>query len=447
MIRRLLAVPLLAATCTAILAQGGAEAAKKAGQEQRSVEALRTIARAKVQEMQAVFQDQLADGLRILRRTPADSDTEAAEQIRKDLAPWASVFPERFIELIVEAEDKPDLRAHLVDVLTLAGSSEAATALAQLIGKGDRSATADPTEVEQREYLDMICVQGIGFIPSATDEVRKVVVGLTGTTKSDRIMGAALISLARLGCPEAAAIARETLGGDAPPTVKARAVAALAITQDDPRSDARLIRKLGQDKAAPKVLRVAVLRALARYEKNPDGRRLLHDALEEEDLDIMRAALFALKRVASKDSSKVPLLKLVKTITIDRDLRDDAARILMKLGSKDGARHLVDPLKRTADGERGNANLQRTAADAYYDLHDYDDAIVYYRRAVNASNPARRYQHHVSIAKCHARVGDFDKAVSELKKAGYDRLTSFSDDPAFEKMRAHPKWAPLFEEK
>ena len=161
-------------------------------------------------------------------------------------------------------------------------------------------------------------------------------------------------------------------------------------------------------------------------------------------MDIIRAALFSLKRVASKESSKLPLFRLVKTMTVDRDLREAAARIMVRLGSKDGARHLVDPLKRTADGERSNANLQRTAADAYYELHDYDDASVYYRRALAAASPARKYQYHIAIARCYARSSDFDKAASELRKAGYTRFNNFDDDPAFERMRARPKWAPLF---
>ncbi|NRA95573.1 MAG: hypothetical protein HRU14_05125 [Planctomycetes bacterium] len=434
MIRSIVSIQLLVAMCTVLTAQGDGGAAEKASQEQRTVEALRSLSRAEVQKMEAVFQDQLDNGLRILRDTPANADTEAAAEIRKGLAPWASVFPQRFIDIIVKSEEQPDLRAHLVDTLTFAASPEAAAGLAKLIGSGD-------------EYLDMICVQGIGFMSAAADDARKTIVALARTTESDKVMGAALIAMARLGCPEAAALARATIGGEAySPEVKARAVSALAITQDDPRADARLARKLGQDKNTPKVLRLSVLRALGRYDKNADGRRLLHDALAEEDADIIRAALFALKRVASKESSKLPLFKLVRTMEVDRDLRESAARILMSLGSKDGARHLADPLKRTADGERGNARLQRTAADAYYELRDYDDAIVYYRRALTASSPARKYQYHVAISRCHARTGDFDKAAAELKKAGYDRFNNFDDDPAFKKMRAHPRWAPLFDD-
>ncbi|MAB88396.1 MAG: hypothetical protein CMJ90_02910 [Planctomycetes bacterium] len=431
MIRSLSSIPLLAAICSMLAAQGSGGTGEGGAQERLTIEALRARARAEVQKMETVFQDQLDDGLSVLRDTPANADTEAAEEIRKGLAPWASVFPERFIEIILKSAEAPDLRAHLVDVLTLSASAEAATGLSKLIGSGD-------------DYLDMVCVQGIGFISASTAEVREALVALARTTRSDKVMGAALIATARLKCPEAAALARAKLENAAAPELKARAVAALAITQDDPRADARLIRKLAPDRDTPMVLRLAVLRAFGRYDKNTEVRRLLHDSLEGEDMEIIRAALFSLKRVASKESSKLPLFRLVKTMTVDRDLREAAARIMVRLGTKDGARHLVDPLKRTADGERSNANLQRTAADAYYELHDYDDASVYYRRALAAASPARKYQYHIAIARCYARSSDFDKAASELRKAGYTRFNNFDDDPAFERMRAQPKWAPLF---
>ena len=43
-------------------------------------------------------------------------------------------------------------------------------------------------------------------------------------------------------------------------------------------------------------------------------------------------------------------------------------------------------------------------------------------------------------------MGSFDKAQSELKKAGYDSFHNFADDPAFTAMKEDPKWGPLFSE-
>ena len=66
MIRSLFSIQLVAAMCTVLTAQGDGDAAEKARQERRTVEALRSLSLAEVKKMEAVFQDQLGNGWQVM---------------------------------------------------------------------------------------------------------------------------------------------------------------------------------------------------------------------------------------------------------------------------------------------------------------------------------------------------------------------------------------------
>ena len=428
-----LPAPIIALLICSLLAVAQEDPAGANAQERRSVEALRDLAKGEVRKMEALFEDQLTEALIILRETPRSADTAMAMAARRKLAPWANVFPERFIQLIVEAKALFDLRAHLVDVITLTGNPQCAERLAALIGT-------------EGDDLDRICVEGIGYIPGATTQIQQRLITLAAQSESSATRGAVMLALARLKSPAAAPMARATIKDSKLPAERVVAVQALAIAPHAPREDVRLTRKILSEDNLDNGLRVAVLQALREYEPSSENRRILHRALSEEPTELIAAALHSLETVASKESSKGPLIKLIKRKSVDRALRDKAARILCALGLKEGARILVEPFKHGADGERSSNLLQEAAADAYYDLHDFEDAIVYYRRACALVSGSRRARPHVSIARCYARMGSFDKAQNELKKAGYDSFHNFADDPAFTAMKEDPKWGPLFTE-
>lgn len=401
---------------------------------QRSLEALRKRAREAVQQMEAVFERELADAIRILRKVRPERDTQEAFEARARLADWASVFPDRFANLIKEAGESKGLQAHLCEVMALSASPEAADALAGLFG-------VSPD-------LDLNLVRAISFIPEAGPAPRAKLLALAKTPPSTEVLGAVIVALARLQEESAAPLARQTLASpNAAPQLVADAVKALALTLADPRGDVAILRKLAQKKDLDKTVHMAVLRAFGKYERSTQTRRLVHEALDSEDRDIIEAALDGLETIASKESSRKPLLDVVKNTAIDRPLRERAARMLMGLGIRDGIRALVAGLKRAADSEPRNASRQRDLAVEYKRLGGYDDAITYFERAARQSNAARRYEYRVWIARCRSLMGQFDKAGSELKKAGYESFSSFAEDADFAEMKKDPKWAPFFEKK
>jgi len=403
-------------------------------EQSRSLEALRKEALRRVQRMRAVFEEQLSQALLTLSEVRPDRDTQEAFETRVDMARWASVFPERFAALIKKSTEYPQLQTQLCRVLALAGSAGAADALAGLIGIAPE--------------LDLEIVRSLAVISAAGDGPRARLVELSQNPPSADVFSASIIAMARLEIPGAAALARTTIANtNASPQVVASAVRALAITRDDLKRDLSLLKKLGFEKDLDKAVRIAVLRALGSYERNTESRRILHQGLETQDDQVIAAAVHGLRTIASKESSKAPLLKLIRTTVVDRRIREDAARLLMALGIKDGARALVLPNKRAADAEPRNAYLQREVGEAYKRLNNFDDAISYFEKAIRQSNAARRYELRVWVARCRALQGQFDKAATELKKAGYDSFASFADDEDFASMAKHPRWAAMFRKK
>ncbi|MAG58853.1 MAG: hypothetical protein CMJ83_21400 [Planctomycetes bacterium] len=432
---RLLLLPLvLLLTITVTPAQRPEKKEKEKENQQEkeplALEELRKIANEQVEQMAVEFKKRLSETVPTLRRIPIDRDSERAAALRKELVPWASVFHGEFVSLIEVVKEK-HLRGHIAEVLAEANSPKAATGLLGLVGK-------------EGAGLDLLCIRAVGRMADPGDDARAKLVSIAETAES-YVLGAVLIAAARTGCKQAAELSRKVVTSSDSVPARARAITALSITADNPRNDVRLIAKYA-GKEQDKVIRLAALRAFGRYPGNLDSRRVLHDTLSEDDSDLVGAALDALEKVASKETSKTYLLTLVKS-DAELELRERAARILVPLGSVAGARHLVEPRKRYADQNRRNDDAQRTAAMGYYDLGSYEDAITYFERAVRVANATTRYELRVWIAKSRAHLGSFERAAKELKDAGYESFHLFRDESAFAIMMKHPKWAPLFAEK
>jgi len=399
-----------------------------------ALEKLRDEAQARVEEMGAEFKSSFEEALPILTLIPVDSDSQRAASIRTELTPWASVFHADFIGGI-KASAGNHVRGHLALILAKASPPKGAEGLLALFG------TEGPE-------LDLLAIRTVGAMSDPGNAAREQLAALaTRTELVAETEGAILTAMASTRAPGAAAAARRRIDNPAaPPAVRACALTALSIVGTSPRDDMRLIVKELQQPDVAKPVRIAALRALSRYEEGHENRRALHDALEDIDMAIVAAALDALEVVANKDTSKRPLLKLVKS-GADLGLRERAARILVRLGSVQGARHLVEPIRKHADENRRDDGAQREAARAYYRLDAFDDAYTYFERAIAHANPARRYSLRIWLGRCRAQLGQFDRAAKKLREAGYESFRTFADDPAFQVMRKHPKWSRDFEAK
>jgi HEAT repeat protein len=361
-----------------------------------------------------------------------DRDSPRTTKLRDELAPWASVFHEEFVTLLSTSKDQPNLRAHVALILQAAGTPEVADGVLELLG------TEGPE-------LDALLVRTVGGMPKSGRAARERLTSIAESDVPPAVLREALLALVRTKAPRASEITRRVLEEATDPDLLAQAVTALSHASDVNRDDARTFRRLWGEKSTSQQVRVACLRALGEVEESVDSRRILHDLLADgtnvEELD---AALDALKKVGSRESSKRPLAKFVET-DHPLPLREKAARVLLDLGSNQGIRHLIDPLIRAADEDRRSYTRQREVGIACYVLGAYADAHEWFERAYRVANAARRYEPRAWQAKCYAQLGQFERAAKVMKDAGYTTFREFADDPAFAVMKKQARYRALFE--
>lgn len=393
----------------------------------RPLEVLRAEARTQIQRMEVQFDLALREAVRSLARIAPDEESSLARSIREQLLPWAGVFPAKFIAQIRESSNDR-ARQNLIRILAAEGSPSSANALLSLLGGKD----------------DAWIVSRIGFMEQPGSECRAAIHALANGERESApdVQAAALRSLARLKDRRTLALARGVLERASTEELSIAAAEAMAMSFTDGRADSEILRIVARDPSKPATVRAAAVRALASFPQSLDNLRTLHDSLDDAT-PVVKAALDALARVGDRSTSRNYLLKIVREHS-EEPIRTQAAIVLSGLGIYDGAQLLVRDLRRQADERPREPELQRALADQYYQLHAWPLALESYGKAASARGFAAQSEVRYLMARCRARLGQFDRARADLTAAGYDSFHTLAEDPAFEQMRQHPRFAPLF---
>ncbi|HYC77691.1 MAG TPA: HEAT repeat domain-containing protein [Planctomycetota bacterium] len=406
------------ALAAVVPAQAGAPSGGK-------LEDLRDWARGKVAAQEGALKEQLDKYSAFFKRTPHGADTAALREAVSTLADRASVFADQILDRIVAA-DSADVKKHFADVLVQGGDASLARAcLARVPGADEETAA--------------LLVRAAGRMKGA-DVAATLKPLAEGAGASPVVQAEAVVAAARLGVPEAAAVARARIEHEKP-VVRRAACEALGLVGQG-RDDVELLRKRASDDADASV-KHAALRALGRFKGDVDGLKTLHHAATAGDLPTVMAALDGLEAAGTRDLSQRPLLDVVKTGPAGS--RERAARVLMTLGSPDGVNHLFQRERRDAEQNSDDRELQVGVADKYREYGWYTQAIHFYDRALSTrGGQVAQQQILVGAARCYARLRRFDDAKKKLKQAGYTSLRGFAEDADFAEMRESPSFRELF---
>jgi HEAT repeat protein len=385
------------------------------------LETIRDWAASRMTAQASAFRDMLQRSITILQSTLGDDTTVVRETVAR-LAARAALHPGAVIGAMT-ANANPTLRRRLADVLVGTGDPSIGPALMK---------AAEPAD----EELAALFIQAVGRL-QAKDTVPDLVARLAAMPPP-LVLGEVVLALARLESKDALPAARKLLDHD-DARAKERGVAALGVvgTKDDVEALKRLA--AGPDPA----LRNAALRALGHFKGNLDALRALHEAVGTSDPAQVKAAIEGLEQAGTKELSPHFLLPVVKTGPIE--VRERAAKLLLRFGNSEGIRILVQPEKAEADKSPGNRAAQFAAGERCRDLGWYEGAIPFYDRALAARGgevPDQQIQ--VALARCYARLRRFDDAKRRLRDARYVSLRPFIDDADFAEMKDSPAFKEAF---
>jgi HEAT repeat protein len=386
------------------------------------LETIRDWAASRMSVNASAFKDMLQRSIPILQSALSDDTTVVKETVAR-LAARAAVHPAAVIAAMKGTNNAP-LRRRLSEVLVATGDPSIGSALMAAIEDADD------------EEITALLIQTTGRLQSK--DAAPALLAKLEKAQSPLLQGEIIVALARLEAKEALPAARKLLD-HADPKARERGVIALGVLGQ--KDDVEALKKLaaGSDPA----LRVAALRALGSFKGNLDALRALHDAVTSTDPTIVKAALDGLDRAGTKDLTPHFLLPVVRSGPLE--VRERAARLLLRYGNDGGVRLIMQPEKIEADKAANNRNVQAAAADRARELGWYEGAIPYYDRALSAKNgDVSDQQLLVAVARCYARLKRFDDAKRRLRDAKYVSLRPFAEDPDFAEMRENPAFKEAF---
>jgi HEAT repeat protein len=412
------------AAIVAILVLGAAAGAQNSPPlpPDADLETIRDWAASRLSAQAGAFKDMLQRSLPILSSGLGD-DTAAVRETIARLGARAAPHPDLVIAAM-GGNASPTLRRRLIEVLVATGDPSIGNALLEASSQTDEDHAAS-------------LLQAVGRLQSK-DAVPALLVRLDAT-QSPLLAGEIVVALARLEAKEALPAARKLLDH---PDPKARLAGATALgLVGTGKEDVDALKKLAN--GPDPLLRAAALKALGRFKGNLDALRALHDAVVATDPVIAKAALDGLEHGGTKELSPPFLLQVVKNGA--PELRERAARLLLKFGNAEGIRIIVQPEKAEADQSPGNRGKQVAAGDRCRELGWYEGAIPFYDRALSGrAGEVADQQILVSLARCYARLKRFDDAKRKLVQARYASFRAFADDPDFAEMRESSSHRELF---
>ncbi len=400
-------------------------------QPARPVEDLRALAREKIGAFQAELDREMPDLLAQLAALDPEIAGPQVDEPRAKLGRFVPAFPDRFLNAL-KSDNRPRVRLHLLAILQRYGQSDLAPRLIDLI----------PSVTDG---LGVAVVELAGELARGTADAKLLSVVRQSPPASPAVLGAALKALALSKTPDGITAARSLVGHETA-LIRRDAVTALSFATSGGRDDFAVVQKVATGDPDPEVRKFAI-RSLAAFPKLPEAQRLAHDTLVVNDSGFQAAALDALEKIGTRDSSPSHLLQFVQTTAPD-PLRERAARLMAgPFDDARGSKHLAKPLRETADRTPKDVNAQMEAGDYLKSLLAFEDAIIYYKRASSLYQAAQQWRARVQLARCNARLGRFDEAKRLLRADYKDRdiAKNFVDDPDFAAMKADSRFKGLFE--
>jgi HEAT repeat protein len=386
------------------------------------LETIRDWAASRMISQASGFKDMLQRALPMLQSSLGDETTAIRETIAR-LATRAALHPAVVLDAM-RAATSPVLRRRLAEVFVATRDPSIGPVLIGGMAGAD-------------EEMSGALVSAIGRLQAR--EVAPELLSRMNATESPALLGELVVALARLEAKEALPAARKLLDHQ-DPRARESGAAALGLVGSG-KEDIEALRKLAS--GPEPALRAAAIRALGRFKGDLDALRVLHEAVASADPLQVRAALDALEQAGTKELTPHFVLQVVKTGPLE--LRERAAKILLRFGNVEGVRIVVQPEKSEADKNPGNRTAQVAAGDRCRELGWYEGAIPYYDRALSGrSGDVSDQQVLVALARCYARLKRFDDAKRKLRAAHYTSFRSFADDPDFQEMKESPAFREAF---
>jgi HEAT repeats len=258
----------------------------------------------------------------------------------------------------------------------------------------------------------------------------------------------ALLTLARLGGPEAQTILSEALQ-DKDPVVVGLALRALGEVRssgvaaqvlelvrsgDGVTQLPALTEYYGSQKdllEAPEHF-IALAKLLARSDAPRDDAVTMLERFADLDLDLRSAVKKALQPLGEH---------------ANRSVREAALVLLARAGDKGARRDLLRPYNEKITAQRSYDAVYTQRGDIWYRIQEYSSAIKDYKQAIKLmSSRKKEAGPFVGLARCYARIRKFKDAKDHLDASPLSiaRRRELSQDPAFAEMASISKYRSTF---
>lgn len=253
-----------------------------------------------------------------------------------------------------------------------------------------------------------------------------------------RLRTAAMLTLARLGGPEAEELLSASLE-DADGSVVDLALGALAEVES-PTATAKVLELCRQERGSKHVLAIGLYFA-AQPQHFADQEVLISvmELLARTDAprgDIVRV-LSQLNDLNLEIRSKVrksmdPLVEHAHP-----EVQESTLILLARSGDKGARRDLVRPYNDKVLARRDDDSVYTERANVWYQIQEYQEAIKDYKQAIKLMRGQTKEEApFLGLARCYARMKKYKDAKAQLDLAPVSiaRLQELSKDPAFAEM-------------
>lgn len=262
---------------------------------------------------------------------------------------------------------------------------------------------------------------------------------------------AALLTLARMGGPEASQLLATALADDDDAIVD---LAIRSLASEQGGSVATGVRELAQGSRGPSHVPALIDFYTARREllaEREHSQVLLELAVNEEVPREQRIALLSRLAELEVDLDRNGR-KILKPLSenVNDELREAALVLLAQAGDKTARGLLLKRYNEAVSRQEDYDAVYTERARIYYRIGDYAKGIKDYREAIKLQNARRRTsprasEPYIGIARCYARLRRFKDAAEYLDKApvSITTLRELASDPAFAEMRK-TRWVSAF---
>jgi hypothetical protein len=253
-----------------------------------------------------------------------------------------------------------------------------------------------------------------------------------------RMRTGAMLTLARLGGPEAEAILSAALDDEDP------AVIDLAL---------HALGEVASLTVTAKVLELASSDAGASHVEGIGAFYVSQPALFE-DQDMVIALMTLLARSDAPRDDTVNVLEAMLPLELDirskirkamdplvdhpnQEVREATLVLLARAGDKGARRDLLRPYNAKVSARRDSDNAYTERGDAWYQIGEYSEAIKDYKQAVKLMRARTKEEEpFLGLARCYAQMRKYKDAKVQLDLAPVSiaRLQELSRDPAFTEM-------------